>query len=157
MSKICLVLCLWVMQASVYAQVSVQAVKINQLDSIIKNTTEPTIINFWATFCKPCVEELPHFLKATKTFKKVKFIFVSMDLQEDIETKVVPFITKRKEMKNVLWLNETDANVFMPKINSSWSGAIPCTIFIHNKKNKYLFKEQEFNYKSLVKTIKQIL
>src|SRR5688500_7195095 len=58
--------------------------KIADLENAIKNSKTPTVINFWATFCKPCLEELPYFQQLAKKYEKdgVKLILVSLDLPE---------------------------------------------------------------------------
>lgn len=93
------------------------------------------VVNFWATFCKPCNEEIPDFIRIVEKFKtkKVKLLLVSLDLPAYVPVKLPAFIKKNKYNTNHAWLNETDADRFCPMIDEKWSGAIPATIIVNNK------------------------
>lgn len=106
------------------------------------------IINFWATWCKPCVKELPAFTRIAHEFsgKKVKVIFVSLDFPRQMERKLIPFVEERK-LENVILLDDPKSNTWIPKVDESWSGAIPATLIY--KKGKRNFYESGFDYFSL--------
>lgn len=91
------------------------------------------IINFWATWCKPCVEELPVFeqLYQDTKDKNVRFTFVSLDFEEKIETKLIPFLQKNKLNGDVIVLKQKGMNDWIDRIEPSWSGALPATILIN--------------------------
>jgi thiol-disulfide isomerase/thioredoxin len=93
------------------------------------------VVNFWATFCKPCNEEIPDFIRLTNKYKtqKVKLLLVSIDLPSYVPVRLPEFIKKSKYKTNHVWLNETDADRFCPMIDVKWSGAIPATIIVNNK------------------------
>ncbi len=101
------------------------------------------VINFWATWCAPCIKELPHFEKLHTDNKKVKVILVSLDSQKDLEKKLIPFIERKKITANVVLLSDKDYNSWLSKIDKDWSGAIPATLIIQGKKR--LFAEREFD------------
>jgi thiol-disulfide isomerase/thioredoxin len=111
------------------------------------------VVNFWATWCQPCVEELPYFEQINTIYKdkKVKVILVSLDMKNQIKTKLLPFITTNKLQSEVVLLSDPDANSWIPKIDSTWSGAIPATIMYN--KNKRKFYEQSFTLDTLEKEI----
>lgn len=123
---------------------SVRKVKIPELESVIKQSQRPLVINFWATYCKPCLEEMPGLVKAAEQYSKdsVQLILVSLDLEEDYPDKVNSFV-KRFKVKGVLyWLDEYDADYFCPRVDSSWSGAIPASLFVNNKTGYRSFQER---------------
>jgi thiol-disulfide isomerase/thioredoxin len=93
------------------------------------------VVNFWATFCKPCNEEIPDFIRLTNKYKtqKVKLLLVSLDLPSYVPVRLPEFIKKNKYKTNHVWLNETDADRFCPMIDEKWSGAIPATLIVNNK------------------------
>ncbi len=113
------------------------------------------VINFWATWCKPCVEELPAFEKmhAEIGSKKQKLLLVSLDFPNQIEKQLIPFIKKRNLQPEVIVLSDPDTNTWIPKVSPEWSGAIPATL-VYNK-NKKLFFEESFDYNKLQNTLKQ--
>lgn len=96
------------------------------------------VVNFWATWCAPCVKELPEFAHVEQKYqgRPVKVLLVSMDFKEDFPKKVEKFINKKDLKQEVVWLNETNANEFIPKIEPEWQGSLPTTILIY-KKNYY--------------------
>ncbi len=109
-------------------------------------SARPLLVNFWATWCKPCVQELPMFLRAADTLKgQVDFLFVSMDFEQDRERKLVPFVTKRNFQSPVWLLNETDYNAFIDKVHPAWSGAIPATLLLSADRKEKLFFEKEYH------------
>ena len=131
------------------AQTKTPILKIDKLLQRIENKNDTLyIVNFWATWCKPCVAELPDFEKVNNDFKsgKVKVLLVSMDFKEELEKRVLPFITKNNYMSEILLLDETDGS-FINKIHPEWSGAIPATLLIKN--NKKLFIPKKTNYEEL--------
>ena len=141
-----------------HAQTS-RSVKIAELQKIIAGSDSVLVVNFWATFCKPCVHEIPFFQTITEKYKnqRVKLLLVSLDLPSWFPQKVDSFLQENHYRPEVLWLNETNADYFIPKIDTRWSGSIPATYFV-NKKTGYtkLFegemKEEDFE-KELVLAI----
>jgi thiol-disulfide isomerase/thioredoxin len=115
------------------------------------------VINFWATWCAPCVKELPYFEKLNKAYnnKNVEVILVSLDFPHLYEKKLKPFIKDRKLSSKVIALDDVDMNSWIPKVDEKWSGSIPATIIYRNDKNQ--FYEQSFNFEELEKEVKQYL
>ncbi|MEH6537653.1 MAG: redoxin domain-containing protein [Psychroserpens sp.] len=122
-----------------------------------KDNNKTYVVNFWATWCAPCVKELPYFeqLNANYSNKKVEVILVSLDFPKHIETKLKPFLKKKGLQSEVLLLDDVDSNAWIPKVNKDWSGAIPATI-IYNK-DKTTFYERSFTYKELETELKQFI
>ncbi|MFK7984013.1 MAG: TlpA disulfide reductase family protein [Saprospiraceae bacterium] len=103
------------------------------------------VINFWATWCAPCVKELPYFEAVTEKYadQKVKVILVSLDFSKQLETKLKPFLKENNLQSEVLVLIDPDANSWVDKVNPAWSGAIPATIVYQGAKNKFYEKSFE--------------
>lgn len=111
--------------------------------NVIRNDENVYVINFWATWCGPCVKELPYFEKLHQQNKKVKVILVSLDSRKDFEKKLIPFIAKKKLTAEVILLSDKDYNTWLDKIDKSWSGSIPATLIISGSEK--LFAEREFD------------
>ena len=137
----------------------VGSVKITELEKIIAESKTPLIINFWATWCKPCVEELPYFEKEVEENSKdsVKLLLISLDFKEAFPQSISTFAKEREIKGQIFWLNETNADYFCPKIDPKWSGAIPATLFINNKKGYRKFVEEQLSPKRLKEEIMAIL
>ncbi len=121
-----------------------------------KTDDKTHVINFWATWCGPCVKELPYFeqLNAEYKDKGVEVILVSLDFPHAYESKLKPFITEKGLKSKVIVLNDAKENTWINKIDESWSGSIPATI-IYNK-NERKFFERSFTFKELIKEVKQL-
>lgn len=115
------------------------------------------VINFWATWCGPCVKELPYFEEISKTYGQndVEVVLVSLDFPQHYESKLKPFIKKYDIKSRVIALNDPDSNNWIPKVNDNWTGSIPATLIISN--SKYKFYEQTFTKESLLYELKTFL
>lgn len=131
---------------SVFSQKKIPVLKIDKLLSKIeKNNDTLYIVNFWATWCKPCVAELPDFEKIHQEYKnqKVKVILVTLDFKEELKKRVIPFVAKNKYTVDVILLDETDGT-FIDKVSKDWSGAIPATLIIKNGKKDFVGKKMSY-------------
>ncbi|NER12328.1 redoxin domain-containing protein [Leptobacterium flavescens] len=137
---------------------SVAVYNFDGLEPLLNKKDDKTyIINFWATWCKPCIKELPYFEKINAEYKnkKVEVILVSMDFPKMYKSHLIPFIEKRGLQSRVVALDDPKQNTWIPKVNEDWSGAIPATL-IYNK-DKREFYERSFEYEELENTVQQFL
>lgn len=136
-------------------------IKINDLISRINTNSDTTyIVNFWATWCVPCVQELPEFEHLNSNLitekRKVKIILVSLDFPTDYDSKLIPFIKKKKIKSEVVLLNESNANYFIPLIDDRWTGSIPCTIILNGPKKIKECYEKKLTKDFLEERLKQL-
>lgn len=137
----------------------IRSVKITEVEKMIAESKTPLIVNVWATWCGPCLEELPYFQKEVKEHSKdsVQLLLVSLDFKEAFPKDITRFVNKKKILTPVVWLDETDADYFCPKIDAQWSGAIPATLFINNKTGYRKFYEGKISHEGLKKEIMAML
>ena len=138
----------------------IQFIKAGQIDAWKQADTDTVrVINFWATWCAPCVAELPSFEKLNREYasRKVEVILVSNDFKKQVETKVKPFVAKKKLKSRVVFMDESNPNNWIDRVNPDWSGAIPATLIIANKKAKYLFFEKQLTYEELEAAVRSVL
>ncbi len=117
------------------------------------NNDTTYVINFWATWCGPCVKELPYFEQLHETYdgQKIKIILISLDFPRQIKTKLIPFIEKHQLQSDVVVLTDGAYNDWIPKVDESWDGAIPVTLVY--KQEKSIFTAKEFHDFEALNTI----
>ena len=142
----------------VNAQESVEIIKFDRLESLINDQGEKVkIINFWATWCGPCVKELPHFEAAREEFSdKVSVNLISLDFADQL-SKVNRFVQKKALKSDIYLLDEIDYNTWIDKVDRSWTGAIPATLIINEKTGERKFVESELEEEELYSLIQDFL
>lgn len=156
MKKIVVVALLLVGSLQLWAQPKV--VKLPELKKVMETPGEEIrVINFWATWCGPCIKEMPLFEKLNAERKDVAVTLVSMDLDLDPNpAKVHKFVARKKIASTVLILDEKNPNVYIDEIEKQWSGALPATIVINSKTGKRVFAEKELHEGDLEKLIDEV-
>jgi thiol-disulfide isomerase/thioredoxin len=125
----------------------VKVVKFAAVDRLLKSDNDTTyIVNFWATWCKPCVHELPNFGKLDSMYpgKKIRLIFISLDFVKDVK-KLETFAAKKLPNQTVWLLDDPDYNLWIDKVDPSWGGSIPATLVFNNKLKYKGFYEKELD------------
>ena len=129
---------------------TIEVVDFDGLYSKIDLSVDKTyVINFWATWCAPCVKELPHFEQVTKEFKdnNTEVILVSLDFPSQIETKLKPYLKRNKIKSKVILLDDSKMNTWVPKVSEQWDGGIPATLIVNS--SNYNFYPKPFQKEEL--------
>ena len=129
----------------------------DQIEGYLKPQGDTTlVVNFWASWCRPCVEEMPVIEQVRQEMKneKLKFLLISLDDASDLEKSVAPLIDRLKITSKVIILDDTDYNSWIDKVDNSWSGAIPATLFVNKNSRKLV--EKSFKYEELKETINKL-
>jgi thiol-disulfide isomerase/thioredoxin len=134
-------------------------IKIGDLMQRLEQYDTLYVVNFWATWCPPCVAELPEFNRADTAWggKPVKILLVSLDFPEAWPAKLSEFLKKKQIRSEVLWLDETDANTFIPQVSVHWSGSIPATLISCKATHTREFKESKIDFTYLDEQIRKSL
>lgn len=135
----------------------IKVIKFAELEELMKNSdSKVKVVNFWATWCKPCLEEMPSFKTISEKYrlKDVNVLLVSLDFTKDLE-RVNTFAKQRAISKNVVLLNEPDYNSWINKIDPDWSGALPATLIL--TKSQKEFYEKKFEDNELEKRVEALL
>lgn len=142
-----------------FAQSSIQAVDAAMLNQRVTHPDTVYIVNYWATWCIPCIKELPYFESIQKKYsnKPVKVLLVSFDFKEQYPEKLEQWVTTKKLQCEVLWFSEPKPNDFIPKLNKNWSGALPATTITYKKKNFYQFTEETVTESTLEGILNNLL
>lgn len=138
---------------------SVSLLKLSELQSKFEGGEDVTyVVNFWATWCAPCVKELPFFeqLKEKYNGAGVEVLLVSLDARSTLDSKVRPFVSKSGLNMDFFLLDETNQQEYIDKISTSWSGALPATMIVNPGKGKRRFIEGELAMKQLEDALEEI-
>ncbi len=130
----------------------------NQLEPLLNQKNDTVyLVNFWATWCAPCVAELPAIMKVEDKYRNHKFkvLLVSLDMPGQLKTRLIPFLLSQKVTSKVVLLDDPKQNVWIDKVDSNWSGEIPFTVIYG--KNFRESHSQAFDFKSLDSIVKQKL
>ncbi len=142
---------------SLFAQKTEQ-IKLKDLQHIITTPSDHIqVFNFWATWCAPCVKEIPLFEKLNQENKAVDITLVSMDFDLDPNPdKVNRFVARKNLQSKVVILAESDPNSWIDKIDKNWSGALPATLVINTKTGKRKLVQKELHEGDLEKLIEEV-
>jgi thiol-disulfide isomerase/thioredoxin len=156
---VCSLLIFMFLPVHVHGQ-KIEKIKIPELEKILKNPDNKLfVVNFWATWCAPCVKELPFFEEVSKDYDPeiVRFMLISLDFPGEIEKQLIPFLKKNDITLNVSVMMESDYNAWIDKVDSSWQGNIPATLIFNNNKNQRIFFPGELDQSGLRKMINSLL
>jgi thiol-disulfide isomerase/thioredoxin len=154
--SIAIILCYFLIFAQSNAQ-SVKSIDSDALKALTYTMNDTTyVVNFWATWCSPCVKEIGYFEELHRQSESayVKVILVSLDFPNQIDRRVIPFLKEKEITADVLLMTDLDYNSWIDQIDPSWSGAIPATL-IYNKGTR-IFLEQELTRDELFNHVTQI-
>ena len=129
-------------------------IKFDDLQKILNSRSgQIQVINFWATWCAPCIKELPLLEKLnTSNDLNAKITLINLDYADEVD-KVNEFIARKNIRSDVLLLDEVDYNSWIDKVAKEWSGAIPATLILNPKSGKRKFIEGELKEGELEKVI----
>ena len=130
------------------------------LNPIRLNNDTVYVVNFWATFCKPCIEEIPHFIKIAEKYKITESKTAAGEFRPAFLLSCqdcLLLLKKNNYNTNHVWLNETNADHFCPMIDEKWSGAIPSTIIVNNSNGYRKFVEDQMSAEEFENALKEAI
>lgn len=135
------------------AGAQVKPLDMPHLQKRISNRDTVYVVNFWATWCSPCVAELPGFEKLQQVYKNkpLKVLLVSMDFPSKLQTAVIPFIRKHRYTAEAYLASRKNDQEWIDQIDKNWSGALPGTLIVNGRRGVRKFYEKEFTYTELDK------
>ncbi len=157
--KKCILFIIIIISFQLLSAQEVRKVKIEALAEYIRKAEHPLVVTFYATWCMPCIHELPYFQSGVKKYteQKMELVLVSLDFSNDYPKKVTQFLRANKYEGRFYWLDESDADHFCPQIDEKWSGAIPSSLFLNPKTGYRSFFERQLTEPQLELELKAMM
>jgi len=136
----------------------IKKAKIEDVLAYIKKSDRPQVLSFWATWCLPCIHEIPWLQTAVEKYpdKNPELVLISLDFSEDYK-KIAEFVKKKGFRATFFWLDETNADHFCPMIDPKWEGGIPATLLIYNKKGYKKFFDRQLTETQVEAEVKALV
>jgi thiol-disulfide isomerase/thioredoxin len=132
-------------------------VKLPELQEMMNEGKKVKVINFWATWCAPCIKEMPFLERLNRDNQDVKVLLVSLDFDLDHDqSKITGFVMRKKIQSEVVILDEPDPNKWIEKIDKGWSGALPATLVMNPSNGKRKLIQGELKKDDLEKLIAEV-
>jgi len=116
-----------------------------------KNDNITYIVNFWATWCRPCISEMKHFEQLTRETSRddLQVVMISLDKTENVHTKLKDFVASRPLNLPVVSFTDNYFDGWIYKVDNAWQrSSIPVTLVYRNGK-RYFNKGQISSYREL--------
>ena len=125
------------------------------LDEIKKSGADLVVVNFWASWCMPCREEFPEFVRFSQETDpdEVQVRFVTVDFEEDLPH-AAQFL-RDNGVGGTTFVKNGKEGPFINVINPVWSGAIPATAIYDRDGNRVAFWEGKVTYDQLIRRVEQ--
>jgi thiol-disulfide isomerase/thioredoxin len=86
------------------------------------------LVNFWATWCQPCVEEFPDLVRLYNAYRARGLVVMAVSVDEpNTQSKVAPFLKAQKATFSAFMRKPGDMEAFINSVDQEWSGVVPIT------------------------------
>jgi thiol-disulfide isomerase/thioredoxin len=137
----------------------IKKMRIADLNSYIALCEHPLILNFWATYCIPCITEIPYFQRVAASYQAlgVELLLVNLDPASSYPDRIAAFARAKDFLAPIIWLDETNSAYYRPLVDKTWSGGMPCSLFINNKTHYRQFFDRQLTGRQVEPAIKAML
>jgi beta-lactamase regulating signal transducer with metallopeptidase domain/thiol-disulfide isomerase/thioredoxin len=113
------------------------------------------VVNFWATWCPPCLEELPAFVRLDQEYRArgVQVVAISTDEKSQLKSTVIPFLKKQKAQFPAFLVEAATPQELIDVVDKNWSGNLPATFVFDKAGNIVLAKYGVIQQAELVEKV----
>ena len=146
--------------AAVAAPPQVEVIGVERLSEVLAELRgRPVVLNFWATWCPPCVYEMPELGRFySETSGRVELVSVSVDHPDTVEKRVIPFLKERRIPFRVYVLREQSPSAVSAVLKLDWqAGAVPATFLLDETGKVRQYWGEEVTARELAEAVKRML
>src|SRR4029079_5360911 len=124
------------------APVTAHPVNANGLKALRKNDSGKfRLVNFWATWCAPCIAEFPEFVTINRMYRHRDFELVTVSVNRpDEEKSVLAFLKKQQASNTNLLFASPERDQLINAFDPDWPGVVPYTVLL-SPEGKVLYRE----------------
>ncbi|MDP7638713.1 MAG: TlpA disulfide reductase family protein [Candidatus Hydrogenedentes bacterium] len=116
----------------------IKLVSMTRIETLVEESRgRVLVVNFWATFCPPCVDEMPELASFVTNHvgEDIEFLSVSSDIPSTRDTLVLPFVLEQNLPFPVYMLGTDNRAQALSHMEIEWDGGLPAT-FIFNREGR---------------------
>jgi thiol-disulfide isomerase/thioredoxin len=132
----------------------------DELDAHLgKYAGQTLVVNFWATYCLPCIKEVPYFNELQEKYQSqnLKVVMVNLDFKGQLKARLDKFLDERSLNLEIVVLADQDADVWIPRVMSDWDGGLPFTMILQKGSIKDTHRTEFEHFDDLDKFVKPFL
>jgi peroxiredoxin len=124
-------------------EVTIESINDEGLKQLLKNDTKKLrLINVWATWCGPCVAEIPDFLNINRMYRHRDFEFVTISADKpDKKDKALATLKRLQASSKNYFYDSDDIYKLIELIDPKWQGALPYTLLVEPN-GKIVYQKQ---------------
>jgi len=117
--------------------VTIENIDTSGIKEIIRNKSDKLrLINVWASWCGPCVQEFPDFVIIDRIYRSRQFEFVSINADKlSRKDNVLKFLQKNEASNKNYIFNSDNNSELVEAVDPQWSGALPYTLLVEQGGN----------------------
>lgn len=147
-------------QAPPHSLPVVEMIRLAELKQMIRSDSgNVVLVNAWASWCKPCLDEMPGLLKARRLYrgKAFRFILISADDPGNVETKARSALKKFGVDFTSYAIADSTQDAFITGMSEAWNGALPAT-FLYDRRGRLAeMKVGQRTYRQLREAVARLL